>query len=62
MRFNEFATQSKTADQLRIDSLKATKERATDALANERQRQQVSRAQKKLTTLRQSRNNSQINN
>lgn len=38
----------KTPEQLRIDSLKAAKERAGDALAAERQRQQVAKAQKSL--------------
>jgi hypothetical protein len=51
MRFNEFAVQPKTPDQLRIDSLKAAKERAADALAKERQNQQVIKAQKKLSAL-----------
>jgi hypothetical protein len=35
----------KTPEQLRIDSLKATKDRAADALSAERQRQQVAKAQ-----------------
>lgn len=38
----------KTPEQLRIDSLKAAKERAGNALAAERQRQQVAKAQKSL--------------
>ena len=53
MKFNEFATQTKTPEQLRIDSLKATKDRATQTLAAERQRQQVAKAQKTLTAARQ---------
>ena len=43
----------KTPEQQRIDSLKATKDRATDALSAERQRQQVAKAQKSLTAARQ---------
>ena len=43
----------KTPEQLRIDSLKATKDRAADALTAERKRQQVARAQKSLTTATQ---------
>jgi hypothetical protein len=43
----------KTPEQLRIDSLKATKDRAADALSAERQRQQVAKAQKSLTAARQ---------
>jgi hypothetical protein len=38
----------KTPEQLRIDNLKATKDRAASALADERQRQQTARAQKAL--------------
>jgi hypothetical protein len=49
MRLKEFATQTKTPDQLRIDSLKATKDKAEQAIAAERQRQQVTKAQKALT-------------
>jgi hypothetical protein len=43
----------KTPEQLRIDNLKATKDRAADALSAERQRQQVAKAQKSLTAARQ---------
>jgi hypothetical protein len=43
-----------TPEQLRIKNLAATKDRAADALAAERKRQQVSRAQKKLVKIRQS--------
>jgi hypothetical protein len=39
-----------TPEQLRIDNLKATKDRAADALTAERQRQQTARAQKALAT------------
>jgi hypothetical protein len=49
MRLQEFATQTKTPDQLRIDSLKAAKDRASQAVAVERQRQKVAKAQKTLT-------------
>jgi hypothetical protein len=51
MRLKEFATQTKTSDQLRIDSLKATKDTAVQAIAAERQRQQVTKAQKKLSAV-----------
>jgi predicted GIY-YIG superfamily endonuclease len=54
MRFTEFATQTKTPDQLRIDSLKATKDKAAEAIAAERQRQQVAKAQKALIVAKQS--------
>jgi cell division FtsZ-interacting protein ZapD len=54
MLLKEFATQTKTPDQLRIDSLKATKDKAAKSLAAERQRQQVVKAQKALTVVRQS--------
>ena len=53
MRLKEFATQTKTPEQLRIDSLKAAKDRAAQTLAAERQRQQVAKAQKTLTAARQ---------
>lgn len=53
MRFDEFATQAKTPDQLRLDSLKATKDRAAQAIASERQRQQVAKASKKLAAVKQ---------
>ena len=53
MRFNEFATQPKTPEQLRIDSLKAVKDKAVKSLAAERQRQQVVKAQKQLNVARQ---------
>jgi hypothetical protein len=41
----------KTPEQLRIDSLKAIKKRAADALAAERQRQQIAKAQKTLSAV-----------
>lgn len=53
MRLKEFATQTKTPDQLRIDSLKATKDCASKAVAAERQRQQVAKAQKALIAAKQ---------
>ena len=43
----------KSPEQLRIDNLKATKDRAAAALSAERQRQQVAKAQKTLTAARQ---------
>jgi hypothetical protein len=43
----------KTPEQLRLDSLKATKQKAADALTAERERQQVARAQKSLAAARQ---------
>jgi hypothetical protein len=42
----------KTPEQQRIDSLKATKDRSADALAAERQRQKISKAQRALITAR----------
>ncbi len=53
MRFNEIATKPKTPEQQRIDALKAAKDRAAQSLAAERQRQQISKAQKSLTAARQ---------
>jgi hypothetical protein len=53
MRIEEIATQTKTPDQLRIDSLKVAKDRAAQAIAAERQRQQVAKAQKALTAAKQ---------
>ena len=41
----------KTPEQLRIHSLKAIKKRAADALAAERQRQQIAKAQKTLSAV-----------
>ncbi len=43
----------KTPEQQRIDSLAANKDRATDALAAERQRQKLSKAQRTLAQARQ---------
>ena len=45
--------QPKTPEQLRIDSLKANKDRAAEALAAERQRQKIAKAQRTLTAARQ---------
>lgn len=53
MKIAEVMTKPDTPEQQRIKSLKVTKDRAADALAAERQRQQVSRAQKKIAQLRQ---------
>jgi hypothetical protein len=53
MRLNEFTTQTKTPDQLRIDSLKVAKDKAAQAVQAERQRQQVAKAQRALTVARQ---------
>ena len=41
----------KTPEQLRIDGLKAIKNRAAEALAAERQRQQIAKAQKTLSAI-----------
>ena len=51
MRLHEFTTQPKTAEQLRIDTLKTAKDKANANLAAERKRQQVAKAQKKLATV-----------
>jgi hypothetical protein len=42
----------KTPDQLRLDQLKATSDRARDAVKQERQRQKIQKAQKALQALR----------
>ena len=53
MRLHEFTTiQPKTPEQLRIDNLKAAKDRAAQAVQAERQRQKVAKAQKALSTAR----------
>ena len=55
MRIAEVITpQIKTPEQLRIDNLKANKQRAADALAAERQRQKIIKAQQSLQVARQS--------
>lgn len=43
-------TQPKTPEQLRLASLQANKRRAADALAAERQRQKIAKAQQALRT------------
>ena len=50
MKIAEVTNIPSTPEQLRIKNLAATKDRAADALAAERQRQQVARAQKALAT------------
>ncbi len=52
MRIHEVVTKPKTPEQLRLDSLKANKDRAASALAAERQRQKISKAQKSLSAVR----------
>jgi hypothetical protein len=42
----------KTPEQLRLDQLRATSKRASDALKTERERQKVQRAQQALLKLR----------
>ena len=54
MKIAEVTNKPLTPEQLRIKNLAATKDRAADALAAERQRQQVSRTQKNLVKIRQS--------
>ncbi len=53
MKIAEVTNMPSTPEQLRIKNLAATKDRAADALAAERKRQQVARAQKKLVKIRQ---------
>ncbi len=53
MKIAEIANKPPTSEQLRIDSLKATKERAAVALDAERKRQQAARAQKAMTAASQ---------
>ena len=48
MRLYEFGTQTKSPEQLRMDGLKAAKEKASQALQAERQRQKVAKAQQAL--------------
>ncbi len=54
MQIHEVVIKPKTPEQQRIDSLQASKDRAADALASERQRQEISNAQKALSAVRQS--------
>lgn len=57
MRFCEFSTKPlknikpQTPDQARISALKNQKDRATQALKTERERQKISRAQAKLADI-----------
>ena len=53
MQIHEVVTKLKTPEQLRMDSLKANKDRAADTLAAERQRQKLSKAQRTLAQARQ---------
>ena len=53
MKIAEIDSKLPTPEQQRIKSLVATKDRAADALAAERQRQQVAKAQKQLAQIRQ---------
>ena len=48
MRLKEFGTATKTPEQLRMDALKAAKEKAGQAVQAEKQRQKVANAQKAL--------------
>ena len=54
MQIHEVVSAPKTPAQQRIDSLKLAKDRARDALAAERRRQQVAKAQQALTAAQQS--------
>ena len=54
MQIHEVVIKPKTPEQQRILSLKATKDRAADALAAERQRQKISKAQKALSAVQKS--------
>ena len=53
MKIAEVTNKPPTPEQLRLDSLKATKQKAADALTAERKRQQVARAQKSLAAATQ---------
>jgi hypothetical protein len=50
MRINELV-KPKTPEQLKLDQLRATRERATTAVQQERERQKTQRAQKALQLL-----------
>ena len=52
MHIHEVITKPKTPEQQRLDSLKANKERAADALTAERHRQKIAKAQYALTAAR----------
>jgi len=51
MKVNEIVSQPNTPEQSRIDALKRAKEQATKNLNVERQRQQISKAQKKMASI-----------
>ena len=53
MKIAEISTLPKTPEQQRIGNLKIAKDRAANALTAERQRQQVTKAQKSLAAARQ---------
>ncbi len=53
MQIHEVVIKPKTPEQQRILSLKATKDRAADALAAERQRQKISKAQQAASAVHQ---------
>jgi hypothetical protein len=53
MQIHEVISAPKTSEQQRIDSLKSAKDRAGDALAAERQRQKIGKAQRSLQQARQ---------
>ena len=53
MQVQEVISKPPTPEQQRINSLKSTKDRAADALAAERQRQKIAKAQKAMTAARQ---------
>ncbi|PVE05184.1 hypothetical protein B472_15965 [Limnohabitans sp. Rim28] len=52
MQIHEVVDKPKSPEQQRIASLAATKDRAADALAAERQRQKLSKAQRTLAQAR----------
>ena len=56
MQIHEVIAKPKTPEQLRLDSLKANKDRAASALTAERQRQKVAKAQRALATARRAAN------
>jgi hypothetical protein len=60
MQIQEVVTTPKTPEQQRIASLAANKDRAADALAAERQRQKVAKAQQALSAARQARSASNV--
>ena len=58
MQVQEVISKPPTPEQQRILSLKSTKDRAADALAAERQRQKIAKAQKAMTAAQQITNTS----